>query len=304
MQTSIGIIGMGWVGSSVAISVLQRGICQELLLHDLRPGLAEGEAMDLNHGSSFYPTAMVKAARIEDMMKCAAIVITAGRGGKPGESRLDLLKENIQIAKLISTALKGFSGMLIVVSNPVDVLTYYYQKFTELPVSKVIGTGTMLDTSRLRERIGRELNLDPRSVHAHVVGEHGDSEVVLWSNAHVGLEPLRSWKSWDGDKEEEIAKEVRTSAYEIIKRKGATNHAIGLVTAALLKWILRGERRIITLSTCLNGPYGLQDLATSLPCIVGEEGVEEVLEIEMQSSEKADFLRSCEVLRSAIESVS
>ena len=300
----IGIIGMGWVGSSVAISILHNGICKELLINDLRAGLAEGEAMDLNHGSSFFPTANIRSAEIEEMLSCQAIVITAGRGGKPGETRLELLQDNIGIAKDISDRLKGYKGILIIVSNPVDVLTYCYTKFSGLPPSKVIGTGTMLDTARLRSIVGSRLQLDPRSIHAQVVGEHGDSEVVLWSRATIGGEPLRDWEGWDISEEKVIAEKVRKAAQEIIKRKGATNHAIGLVTATLLKWILRSEKRVITLSTVLNGELGFTDLAFSLPCLVSGDGIEKVIEISMDDSEKEGLIKSADVIKQAIQKVS
>lgn len=291
---------MGWVGSSVASSILHQGICKELLLNDLREGLAEGEAMDFNHGSSFYPTAKIRSAEIAEMINCKAIVVTAGRGGRPGETRLELLKDNIGIAKEITDQLKGYQGILIVVSNPVDVLTYFYQKFSGMPAEKVIGTGTMLDTARLRSIIGDRLNLDPGSVHAQVIGEHGDSEVVLWSSATIGGESLRNWEGWNDTDESSIAEKVRKAAQEIIKRKGATNHAIGLVTATLLKWILRGERRIITLSTSIKGPFGVDDVAISLPCLVSENGVEQVMEITMDEEENAKFHQSVKVLKKAI----
>lgn len=293
---SIGIIGMGWVGTSVAISTLHEGICRHLLLNDIREGIAEGEAMDLNHGSSFYPSADIRAAEVEEMLECDAIVVTAGRGGKPGESRLDLLQNNIEIARQLSGRLKGFQGMLIIVANPVDVLTYFYQKFTGLPASRVIGTGTLLDTARLRDIVGKKLGIEPQSIHAHVVGEHGDSEVVLWSRATIGGAQLRKWPTWQPEYEREIAEQVRTAAYEIIKRKGATNHAIGLVTANLLKWLLRGERRIVTVSTVMSGAYGLHDVALSLPTLLSAQGASEVLEVEMSDEEKAGFLRSAAVL--------
>lgn len=294
---------MGWVGSSVASSILHLGICKELLLNDLREGLAEGEAMDFNHGSSFYPTANVRSAEIKEMIGCKAIVVTAGRGGKPGETRLELLNDNIGIAKEIASQLKGYEGILIVVSNPVDVLTYFYQKFSGMSAGKVIGTGTMLDTARLRSITGHQLNLDPRSIHAQVVGEHGDSEVVLWSSATIGGEALRNWEGWKTEDEAIIAEQVRKAAQEIIKRKGATNHAIGLVTAALLKWILRGERRIITVSTSLEGVFGLNDVALSMPCLVSEKGVEKVLEISMTEEEKSKFFTSAEVIKKAIAEI-
>ncbi|MBK8652831.1 MAG: L-lactate dehydrogenase [Haliscomenobacter sp.] len=302
-HVSIGIIGLGWVGASTAISILQRGICQELLLCDSKPGLAEGEAMDLNHGSSFYPTARVKAVDISEMKHCNAIVITAGRGGKPNESRLDLLNDNIRIAQSIAEQLKGFQGILVIVANPVDVLTYYYQKFSGLPPGRVIGTGTMLDTARLREIIGRKLGVDPRSIHAQVVGEHGDSETILWSTATIAGMKLRDWNGWLPAYEEEIADQVKKAAYEIIRRKGATNHAIGLVTATLLKWVLRGEKRVINLSTVISGPYGLQDVALSLPALVSNHGVLEILEVGMSMDERTKFLNSASIIRKAIESV-
>lgn len=294
---------MGWVGSSVAISVLNRGICKNLLVNDLNEDIAEGEAMDLNHGSSFYPSAKVKPAAIEEMVDCDAIVITAGRGGTEEESRLDLLKDNVRIAKNISEQLKGFKGILVIVSNPVDVLTYYYQKFTGLPAERVIGTGTFLDTARLRDVIGTRMNIDPNSIHAYVVGEHGDSEVVLWSGADIGGKLIREWEMWHADFEDEIAEEVRESAYKIIKKKGATNHAIGLVTATLLKWIMRNERRIVTVSTVQNGPFGLKDVAISLPSIVTSEGVEDIIEIKMNDDEKERFFHSAKVLKKAINEV-
>lgn len=295
---------MGWVGASVAISILNRGICKNLLVNDINMDIAEGEAMDLNHGSSFYPSAKVESAKIEEMMDCEAIVITAGRGGSGEESRLDLLNDNIQIAKQISGKLKGFKGILVIVSNPVDVLTYYYQKFTGLPKHRVIGTGTFLDTARLRDMIAVKMNIDSKSIHAYVVGEHGDSEVVLWSGAGIGGKSIRDWPKWSSEYESEISENVRNAAYEIIKRKGATNHAIGLVTATLLKWILRNERRIVTVSTVQGGVFGLNDLAISLPSLVSSVGVEEIIEIEMDRHEKKKFNHSVEVMRKAIKEVS
>lgn len=302
-NTSIGIIGMGWVGSSVAISILQQGLCNELLVNDLKTEIAEGEAMDLNHGSSFYPSAKTRACTISEMKSCKAIVVTAGRGGKPGESRLDLLKENIKIVKEIATQLNGFKGILVVVANPVDVLTYFYQKYTGLPKSRVIGTGTMLDTARLRDMIARKIDIDPKSIHANVIGEHGDSEVILWSKAMVGSLPLRKWDNWDESDEKQITKKVKTAAQDIIKRKGATNHAIGLVTAALLKWLLWGERKIVNISSVVDGPYGLNDVAISLPTLISEEGVIKILEIEMDTEESVNLKKSAEVLKGAIASV-
>ncbi len=299
----IGIVGMGWVGSSIAISTLQAGIAGELLVADVRPGLAEGEAMDLAHGAAFYPAADVRAVEVAEMRSADAVVITAGRGGRPEESRLDLLRDNARIMESICHELSGARGLLVVVSNPVDVMTYVAAQASGLPRNRVIGTGTMLDTARLRQIIGRRISVEPRSVHAQVVGEHGDSEVVLWSGARIGGLSLRKWHGWGEDVESSIADEVRRAAYEIIQRKGATNHAIGLVTAALLRWALRGERRVLTVSRVQEGALGLRDVALSLPSVMGKDGASEVLEPEMDERELEGLLHSAEVLRSAQESI-
>jgi L-lactate dehydrogenase len=295
---------MGWVGSSVAISALHSGAANEIILHDLQEGLAEGEAMDMAHGSSFYPSAAVRSGTIEEMHDTDALVIAAGKGGTPGQTRLDLLRDNASIVRELSGGLRDYKGLVVLVTNPVDVLTYIFTKTSGLPPERVVGTGTMLDTARLRQILGRELNLDARSVHAQVVGEHGDSEVVLWSSASVGGMPVRRWPGWNREREADITREVRTAAYEIIRRKGATNHAIGLVTSALLRWMLRGERRVLTVSRLQSGAMGLEDVALSLPTIVSMEGATHVLEPELDEEERAQLERSASVLRKAAASLS
>jgi L-lactate dehydrogenase len=303
MRTAIGILGTGWVGASVASSVLHTGVAGELLLSDARSEVAEGEAMDLAHGASFYPAATVRAVGVDELLDTDALVIAAGRGGRPGESRLDLLRDNAATARDIGRRLRGYRGLVVVVTNPVDVLTHVVTESSGLPPERVLGTGTMLDTARLRQVVGAELALDPRSIHAQVVGEHGDSEVVLWSSAHVGGTPLRAWPGWRADRERGIADQVRTAAYEIIRRKGATNHAIGLVTAALLRWTLRGEKRVLTVSRVQEGALGLRDVALSLPTIVGAGGGTQVVPPEMDAGEREGLERSAAVLRTALGSL-
>jgi L-lactate dehydrogenase len=304
MKITVGIIGTGWVGSSVAISTLHAGAAQELLLFDARAELAEGEAMDLAHGASFYPAAQVRTASVEEMAaRASAVVVSAGRGGKGGESRLELLRDNAAIVRDLGRRLAGFRGIVIMVTNPVDVLTQVLVEASGLPPERVLGTGTMLDTARLRQVLGRELGLDPRSVHAQVVGEHGDSEVVLWSGARVGGTLLADWPGWRTERQEELATEVRRAAYEIIRRKGATNHAIGLVTAALLRWMLRGERRVLTVSRMQTELPGFEGVALSLPTLVGAEGGTQVIVPEMSEAEQAALERSAEVLRQARASI-
>lgn len=300
----IGIVGVGWVGSSVAASSLFSGLASEVLLTDVKPGLAEGEAMDLSHGSSFYPPAAVRAVDgVEAMVNCDAVVIAAGRGGSADETRLALARDNASVVASIAERLRDFGGVIVVVTNPVDVLTALAARASGLPVERVIGTGTMLDTARLRHAIGRDIGLDPRSVHAQVVGEHGDSEVVLWSNARVGGVPLRAWAGWSRDREEAIAREVRTAAYEIIRRKGATNHAIGLVTAFVLRSMSSGKRRVLTVSRVIEGTCGIDGVALSLPCVVGRDGATEVLNPEMTEAERAKLLASADTVRRAIDRI-
>jgi L-lactate dehydrogenase len=301
MKRRVAIIGTGWVGASVAISTLHSGVVDELLLHDVHQDVAEGEAMDLAHGASFYPGAAVRIASLEEMTQADAIVITAGRGGRPNESRLDLLRDNAAIIKDIGRRLAGYRGTIVLVTNPVDVLTQVMAEASGLPSARVVGTGTMLDTARLRQVLGRVLRVDPHSVHVQVIGEHGDSEVMLWSRAQIGGVPLRGWPGWTQEQEPGIAEEVRTAAYQIIRRKGATNHAIGLATADLLRCMLRGERRVLTVSRVQEGALGLRGVALSLPTIVSAEGAAEVLEPGMSEDEREKLDMSAEVLRKAFQ---
>ena len=265
--------------------------------------MAEAEAMDLAHGASFYPAATVRVVNIEEMIGADAIVVAAGRGGGPEETRQDLLTENAQIVRDIGLRLRGHSGMVIVVSNPVDVLTHVLAKSSGMPPERVIGTGTILDTARLRQVIGQELRLDPRSIHAHVVGEHGDSEVVLWSGARVGGTPLREWPGWDSEREPSLAWQVRNAAQEIIRRKGATNHAVGLATATLLRWMLRGERRVVTVSRVHTEVLGVRDVALSLPSVVGTDGATRVIHPSMSIQERDALQRSAELMRRTVDSL-
>jgi L-lactate dehydrogenase len=303
-STSVGIVGTGWVGSSVAISTLQASAAHEVLLNDRNQALAEGEAMDLSHGSSFYPSARVRAASLDEMLDTNAVVIAAGRGGGADETRLQLLRDNAAIVGELARHFRGYDGTVVLVTNPVDVLTHVFQRQSVLPAERVLGTGTMLDTARLRQVLGRELGLDPRSIHAQIVGEHGDSEVCVWSHAMVGGTHVRRWPGWNRGREEAVEREVREAAYRIIERKGATNHAIGLVTANLLRGMLRNERRVLTVSRVQEGAFGLEDVALSLPAIVGADGATDVLEPHLDNDERTALKRSAAVLREAIDSVS
>lgn len=292
----IGIVGMGWVGTSVAVSVLHTGCARELWLCDVREGLAEGEAMDLSHGASFLPPCEVRAVELSQLAACDAVVIAAGRGGTADESRLDLNRDNAAIVAAIAEALRSLRGLLVVVTNPVDVMTRVAQEASGLDPARVIGTGTMLETARLRYALGRDLGLNPRTLHAQVIGEHGDSAVALWSSATAGGSLLRDWLDWDRSRESAWADEVRQAAYEIIRRKGATNHAIGLVTASLLRWALGGEPRILTVSRVHEVHDGV---ALSLPTVVGPAGAQRVLTPRMDGAEVEALARSAAVLADA-----
>jgi L-lactate dehydrogenase len=300
----IGILGLGWVGASVAISVLHRGIARELWLDDVAPGLAEAEAMDLAHGASFYPRCAVRRAAAEEMASaCDAIVIAAGQGAMPGRSRLDALASTAAIAADVGKRLRAARGVLVVVTNPVDVVTQLFVEATGLPNERVLGTGTMLDTARLGNLLSARLAVDERSVHAQVLGEHGDSQVVAWSTARVGGVALREWPQWQRDEEALLAEQVRKAAYTIIAGKGATNHAIGLVTASLLQSVLRDERRVLLVSSrhedrdAALGGGG--PVCLSLPTVVGRAGAERVLLPRLDAAESTALQRSAAVLRQA-----
>ena len=255
--------------------------------------------MDLAHGASFYPPATVRTATIDEMLDADAVVICADRGGPPGQSRLELLGKNAFVVTDVGKQLTGARGIIVMVSNPVDVLTYLMTSASGLPAERVIGTGTMLDTARLRHTVGHIIEVDPHSIHAYVIGEHGDSEVVLWSTARVGVVPLRDWAGWEKQREGIVTDSVRLAGHDVIRRKGATNHAIGMATADLLRCILRDERRVLTVSSVQNGALGFRDVAMSLPTVVGVRGAVHVIEPDMSLDEREQLEHSAAVLRAA-----
>lgn len=303
MAARIGIIGTGWVGTSVAFSTLLAGHASTLWLHDQRGDVAEGEAMDLADGAAFYPRCEVRAVALAQMREADIVVLAAGRNGRPDESRLDLLRDNARLATNVGRQLAGFGGLVIVVANPVDVLTRVIADASGLPPERVIGTGTLLDTVRLRERLAVWLKVSAQSVHAQVLGEHGDSSVPLWSTARVGGVPLRDWPGWQADDEATLTQSVRRAAYEVIRRKGATNHAIGLVTAELIGCIVRDERRLLPVSRVQTGACGIHGVALSLPTLVGAGGAVEVVEPALDAAEREALAASSAVLDSAFRSL-
>lgn len=302
-MSTIGIIGMGWVGTSVASATLQRGVASRLLLNDIRADVAEGEAMDFAHAALLYPAATVEAVAVEEIRQADIVVVAAGRNGRPGESRLDLLRDNARVAVELGHVLRGFDGIVVMVTNPVDVLTEILRRAADLPPERVFGTGTTLDSMRLRKEVADRLNIHPQSVHAQVLGEHGDSEVINWSAAEAGARPLRDWSNWSADVESDIATRVRNAAYEIIRRKGATNHAIGMVTASVLQAVVADERRVLNVSRRQDGAAGLHDVTLSLPTVVDVGGARRVIEPAMSADEHDALVKSAEILRKKLAEV-
>ena len=301
------IVGCGFVGASIAFRFLQQGLFSHLVLLDANQEKAEGEAMDLSDGLPYGSAMEITAGSYDDIADCALVVITAGANQKPGESRLDLIGRNIAILRSIigEITAREFGGILLIVSNPVDVLTYAAWKMSGYPRERVIGSGTVLDTGRLKQLLGEELRVDSRNIHAFIIGEHGDSELAVWSEANVSglaLEDfcrIRGQALRPGDMDR-LYREVRDSAYEIIRRKGATYYGIAMAVGRIAACIVKDERAVLPVSVALNGQYGMEGLALSLPSIVGREGVQEILEIPLSREEQAELEASAAQMREAI----
>ena len=287
------VIGCGFVGSACAFSLIQRGLFSQLVLIDSNREKAEGEAMDLSHGLPYIAAMDVYAGTYDDIADCALIVITAGASQDPGQTRLDLIGRNVGILNSIIPQItaRPFEGILLIVSNPVDVLTYAAFRISGYPSHRVFGSGTVLDSARLKYLLGEHLNVDTRSIHAVIIGEHGDSELAVWSGANVSGVPLSTFCEMQGrfdhrEAEERLYAEVRDSAYEIIKRKGATYYGIAMAVARIAECVMKDERAILPVSVVLGGQYGgLRGLALSIPSIVGRRGVEQILEIPLAETE-------------------
>jgi L-lactate dehydrogenase len=306
----VGLVGTGLVGSSFAYSLMIRGTAAELVLVDANHDKAVGEMMDFNHGLSFVNPMKIAAGGYEDLAGSHVVVIAAGASQKPGESRLDLLARNANIFSTIVPEVVRHNpdGIILVATNPVDILTYISLKESGLPTAKVIGSGTILDTSRFRFLLGQYYGVDARSVHAYIVGEHGDSEIPLWSLANIGGVRLQEFaplsdKLYDQVEMNKLFLEVRDSAYEIIKRKGATYYAIGLGLLSIVESIIGDHRSVLSVSTLMTGQYGVRDICLSLPCVVGANGIEEVLTLNLSPVEEMGFRRSAEKLLETLRSL-
>ena len=300
----VAVIGCGFVGSSSAFALMQSGLFSEMVLIDAETKRAEGEAMDISHGISFARPMQIYAGNYDDITDAAIIVITAGANQKPDETRLDLIKKNAAIMKSIVGEIKkrDFGGILLIVSNPVDILTLIALKESGYPSNRVIGSGTVLDTGRFKYLLGEHLDVDSRSVHAFIIGEHGDSELAAWSNARIGGLKVNDFCELRGHFNHEqsmkkIFENVRNSAYEIIERKHATYYGIAMAVKRICEAIVRNEKSILPVSSLMTGEYGLNDVVLSIPAVVDETGVQKVIPIELNDEELTKLKDSANILK-------
>lgn len=291
------------VGMSFAYSMLNQDICDELCLIDINKERARGEAADLSHGLPFAPSSMkIYAGEYEDCADMDLVVICAGAPQLDGETRRDLLQKNYKVFKTIVKPVveSGFKGVFLVASNPVDVMTKVVLDLSGFPPERVLGTGTTLDTARLRYMMSDYFKLNPRNVHAYVIGEHGDSEFVAWSNAQISVLPVSQLENYNENMMSvlmKIAVSVRDSAYEIIKAKKATYYGIGMVLSRLTRAILNDENSVFTVSAYLNGQYDEKNIYIGVPAVINRNGVREILELSLNSEEKRKFNHSADILK-------
>ncbi|WP_128895894.1 L-lactate dehydrogenase [Longirhabdus pacifica] len=298
-KKKIVVVGVGSVGSTTAYTLLLRQRMTELVLIDYNKDKAYGDALDMNHGLPFVGQTNVYAGDYSDCVDADIIIIAAGAAQKPGETRIDLLKKNVEIFDGIISSITKYNktGIILVATNPVDILSYYSWKKSGFPVNRVIGSGTLLDSARLRYLISEKINVDPRSVHAHIVGEHGDSETPIWSLANYAGVTL----SLTDEQKEEIVEETRRAAYKIIDAKGATYYAIALALDRIVTAILRNESSILTVSTLVKDYHGISDVYIGVPSIVDASGVREVVQVPMTEQEEELFRSSAYKLQEEIE---
>ena len=305
------IVGTGMVGMSYAYCLLNQSVCDELVLIDVNKVRAEGEAMDLNHGLAFANSNMtIYTGEYSDCTDADIVVICAGVAQKPGETRLDLLKRNAAVFRSIIDPVtsSGFNGIFLVATNPVDIMTRITCVLSGFNPRRVMGSGTALDTARLRYLLGGYLKADPRNVHAYVMGEHGDSEFVPWSQALLATKPIMDLCTERGeegfcDKLGDIEEEVRTAAYKIIEAKKATYYGIGMALTRITKAILGDEHSVLTVSAMLRGEYGQRDVFVGVPCIINQNGIQSVLPLSLTDAELEKLAKSCDTLRESFEGI-
>ena len=306
----IAIVGVGNVGATFAYALLGSGLASQIVLVDVNKKLAEGEAMDLNHAVPLTHSTRIWAGDYSDCAGAAITVVTAGTAQRPGETRLDLVQRNYKIFQSIIPEIvkNNPNGILLIASNPLDVLSYAALKLSGLPSNKVIGSGTILDTARFRYLLSQHAEVDPRSVHAYIIGEHGDSEVPVWSLANIAGMPLADYcqincEEFNPSVYEKIFEQTRDAAYEIIERKGATFYGIGMGLVRICEAILRGQHTVLSVSTLIHGYYGIDDVYLSLPCVIGPDGVQKFLHLPLNEKETEGLQKSAAVLKDTIHSL-
>ncbi len=298
------VIGCGFVGSTTAFTLMQNGLFSEIVLIDANEKKASGEAMDLNHGMLFAKPARIYSGQYKDVADCQVVIIAAGAAQKPGETRIDLVKKNTAIFKTIISEILRYNTtcILLVVTNPVDILTYVTRRLSGFDSNRVIGSGTVLDTARLRFLVGEHLRVDARNVDAMVIGEHGDSELAVWSRASISGVPAKDFcancgKCLNMHEMNHLFDDVKQSAYRIIESKGATYYAVALAVTRIIEAITRDENSVLTVSVFPEGRYGLKDVCLGLPAIVGKNGIVQVLEIPLSDEEKEKLYQSAKTLQ-------
>lgn len=301
------LVGTGFVGMSMAYSMLNRGGIEELILIDIDKEKTKGEEMDLSHGLPYAPQKMkIRAGDYKDCKDAQIVVITAGTAQKPGQSRLELVEINAKIMKNITKQImcNGFNGIIIVASNPVDIMTFVVSEVSGLPKSKVIGSGTVLDTARLRYIMADYLKVSSKNIHAYIMGEHGDSSFVPWNHSYVGCKKIIDIMKDNNYPIEDLNKihqNVVNAAYEIIEKKKATYYGIGMALNRLVRAILDDENSILTVSAYLGNQYGQKDIFIGVPAIINKDGIRELLELELNSEEQCKLDDSCKLIRKMIE---
>ena len=302
------LIGDGAAGSSYAFALVTQNIGRELGIIDMNVAKTEGDAIDLSDALAFTSPKHIYAATYADCKDADLIVLTAGAAQKPGETRLDLISKNLKIFKSIidQVMATGFDGIFLVATNPVDILTYATWKFSGLPASRVIGSGTSLDSARFRQEIARKVNVDARNVHAYILGEHGDTEFPVWSHANIGGLQLYEWikqndETVDEDELLEVFYSVRDAAYRIIEKKGATFYGIAVSLARITKAIFNDENAILPLSVYLDGEYGQHDVFIGVPAVINRDGIRKAIEIPLTDVEKGNLQHSADTLRKVIK---
>ena len=304
----VAMIGWGLVGSASCFALMQTGLFTEMVLIDVDKNKAEGEALDMSHGLPFRKPMKIYAGTYDDLTDAAIIIVTAGANQKPGETRLDLVKKNVKIHRGINAEFKKrkINGIILIVANPVDILTSVAQKLSGLPPERVFGSGTVLDTARFKYLLGEHLSVDSRSVHAFIIGEHGDSEIAVWSSANVSGINIHQFCEMRGHFAHEeamirIGEEVKNSAYKIIEKKHATYYGIAMAVRRICECIIRNEKSILSVSSAMNGQFGISGVCLSMPAIVGAKGVETLVPISLDEKEKAKLVESANTLKKVLD---